>query len=283
VPNAVTDMKKLENKVVIRKLAKDMPVTDLDLSDRIGFDLGPDERAVAINVNLEKTSGGFVMPGAHVDVISVKKAGSRSVVKTPFSNLEVLAVNQLTEQPQKAQAITPATVTLKVTAAMAQELAFYNQTTTLFLALRSNSSKDAVLKDFEREDDEEVEFLAARSDIDANTVIEDPELLFELKKGLKSTVEPGALTNYDIIKGKTLKSVALAGKPITPKHFLIKKPEPEPKPEIVKAPPKRHFEMVIRNGANETVKLHPEKPSKDELRAVPPASPLNNDGSDGKN
>jgi Flp pilus assembly protein CpaB len=285
VPNAITDMKKLENKVVIRKLAKDMPVTEMDLSDRIGFDLKEDERAVAINVNLEKTGGGFVVPGSRVDVISVKKAGARSVVQTPFSNVEVLAVNTLTEQPQKVQTIAPATVTLKVTASEAQKLAFFNQTTTLFLALRSNNSNDAKgLEPYlEPEEDEEVEYLVARTDIDANTVLEDPTLLFEKKKELRSKVPQGALHDFEIVKGKTIKNVILAKNPITPKDFVVKKAEPEAKPVIVKTPPKRHFEQVIRNGATEILKLHPEKPTKDELRAAPPASPLNNDGSDGKN
>jgi hypothetical protein len=176
-------------------------------------------------------------------------------------------------------------VTLKVSASDAQKLAFFNQTTTLFLALRSNNSSDPQALDpyLEPEEDEEVEYLVARSDIDANTVVEDPAFLFEKKKELRSKLPEGALSDYEILKGKTIKSVITARSPITARNFVVKKDEPEPKPEVVKAPPDRHFKQVIRNGATESTKLHPEKPARDELRVAPPPSPLNNDGSDGKN
>jgi len=286
-PNSITDMKQIENKVVTRRVAKDAPLTSLDLGDMFGFDLKEDERAVGINVNLEKTGGGFVMPGAHVDVISVKKAGQRSVVQTPFRDLEVLAVNQLTEQPQKVQGISPSTVTLKVTAMDAQKLTYFNQTTILSLALRSNKCKDADKMDpyLEAEDEEEVEFLVAKQDIEPNTVLEEPELLFDKKKVVKTKVPQGALHDFNVVRGKTVNDFILAGKEITPKHFPVKKAEVEvkpAKPRIEVAPPKV-FVMVVSNGSNSEEKRFADRARTNDPKQVPPPpQPLNNEGSDGK-
>lgn len=282
---AITDQKKVENKVVVRKLLADEVIKESDVSDTAGPPLKEGERLYTIGVNAEKAVAGFILPGSRVDIISVRKNGNRSTVRYILQNVQVAAINQIYQegggQNTKQQAIIPAHVTLRCSPSDCMVLAQYKDTSTLSLALRPKDvTSTETIQDIE--EDEDVEILVATDDIDANTVLEEPELLVKKKMVPKDKEPDGALHDMKLLQGKTLKNLVPKDKPITAKDFLVKKAEPEEKPVVIKtaAPAPKLYSMIIINGSTSEEKTFREKPAKGDRIPSPPA-PIN-DGSDGK-
>lgn len=117
-------------------------------------------RAIATEVNLEATAGGFVLPNDHVDVILVRSqrqnAGSDEYfADTLFRNVRVLAVGQtLDVAPGTTTAASSGTTTatLELSPAQAETLAMANSMGTITLALRSVADIDAEGRNLDGQD-----------------------------------------------------------------------------------------------------------------------------------
>ncbi len=95
--------------------------------------LAPGMRAVTVRVSAETSSGGFILPGDHVDILQM--SGSRATVL--FEDVRVLAVNTLyTENPESAH-IDGSNVTLEMSPPNAEAFTAARSKGTLNLVLRS--------------------------------------------------------------------------------------------------------------------------------------------------
>lgn len=103
------------------------------------------KRAVAIKITAESTAGGFILPNDRVDVLQniVRQEGARSEhrSRTLLSNIRVLAVDQLADDP-KGLAVVGKTATLELNPSQVQTIVAGQAAGTLSLALRSASDAD---------------------------------------------------------------------------------------------------------------------------------------------
>lgn len=108
--------------------------------------LAPGMRAIAIEVRVVSTAGGFVLPNDRVDVLLTKQLpkamnsqlqGNLFSTETLLSNIKVLAVDQqVSDQKGEASVVVRNTVTLEATPRQAEQLALAQQVGTLQLTLR---------------------------------------------------------------------------------------------------------------------------------------------------
>lgn len=99
------------------------------------------KRALAAEVAVETTAGGFVLPNDHVDVILTTsfKEGENYTFKsrTILENVRVLAVDQLIEDKDGQRSVIGRTATIEVDPAQAESLANARHAGKISLALRS--------------------------------------------------------------------------------------------------------------------------------------------------
>jgi pilus assembly protein CpaB len=99
--------------------------------------------AMSVPVSLENGAGGFIQPGDRIDVLSShpdasKNGGGGMITETVLSNVQVLAVDQRTDQPKAgATAAAAGTLTLEVPAYEAETVARAKTAGGLIMALRS--------------------------------------------------------------------------------------------------------------------------------------------------
>ncbi len=99
----------------------------------------PGMRALGLRVNAETASGGFILPGDHVDVIftsEIRETRER-VISTLLRDIRVLAVNNIFSENTETQVIEGVNVTLELTPSEAEEFIFARASGELSLALRS--------------------------------------------------------------------------------------------------------------------------------------------------
>jgi pilus assembly protein CpaB len=99
-------------------------------------------RAIALPISLESGAGGFIEPGDRIDVLSThndtnKNGSGGMVTETILSNVQVLAIDQHTDQPKTGATVAGATVTLEVPEASAITVARARTQGGLTMALRS--------------------------------------------------------------------------------------------------------------------------------------------------
>ena len=137
---AVTEMKDLQDRVVLKDIAENTPVAINMLQDKskVGLEgmLAPKTRGIAITVNAATTAGGFVQPGSHVDVVHTVRAQGTSDSKMILENVLVRAVDQQPVRPEDKASMIPATVTLELSPEQALKLCQYKEGGSLTLLLR---------------------------------------------------------------------------------------------------------------------------------------------------
>jgi len=102
-------------------------------------------RAVSTEISPETGAGGFILPNDRVDVIlsrrdrdAEKTGGTETQVsETIFTNIRVLAIDQLLGEKDGQKVVIGKTATLELTPRQAEQLALSRQLGTLSLALRS--------------------------------------------------------------------------------------------------------------------------------------------------
>lgn len=103
------------------------------------------KRAVAVDVSLNSTAGGFILPNDRVDVMRVFRDpdSSRETGRETFStelvlpNMRVLAMGQTIEKKNNEAIVTGSTATLEVDPKQAEALLIAQRTGQLILVLRS--------------------------------------------------------------------------------------------------------------------------------------------------
>ena len=97
------------------------------------------KRAVAADISVSTSAGGFILPNDRVDVIMVKKDDENNyVTETILANIRVLAIDQEVQEKDETKTFVGATATLELTPEQAKVLAVASQMADrLTLALRS--------------------------------------------------------------------------------------------------------------------------------------------------
>lgn len=124
---ALRDLEQVKDKVLNKPITAEQFVTLDDLNDRSQAGLPAvmqkGMRAWSLKVSSDTTSGGFVLPNTHVDVVCVVRAREGETwSKTILQNVLVLAVDTMNQRPDDKQAVISSTVTLEVTPAQAEKL-----------------------------------------------------------------------------------------------------------------------------------------------------------------
>ena len=119
-------------------------ISDRDAGARIAAGLGPDMRAATVRVTDVTGVGGFVLPGARVDVIVTRAAVGQEppITDTLAQNVRVIAVNQDSDQAKDKPEVVQS-VTLEVTPLQAQKLALAHIVGTVSLVLRNPVNTEA--------------------------------------------------------------------------------------------------------------------------------------------
>lgn len=140
--NAVSRPESIKDYVIIKAIDAGEVVIADNLMDKskgsLDAQIPPGMRAFAVKTTQETATGGFVLPGSHVDILhSVKKQGSKEYeCRVLLQNILVRAVDQQMVKPEDRAGIVPATVTLEVTLDQATLLAKVKDEGSLTLALR---------------------------------------------------------------------------------------------------------------------------------------------------
>jgi len=146
---AVKGFEELKDKRLNKPMSEESIVTTDDLisKDLIGMQatLPPGMRAIGLKVNPEALAGGFVLPNAHVDVVSVTNDGE-ATSQIILQDMLVLAVDlQSNYDPEKGTAMLGSTVTLAATPDEAQRLLLASRLGELRLLLRGLGDAEKIL------------------------------------------------------------------------------------------------------------------------------------------
>ena len=134
---AVTDIYPGEQLLQNKLTGKNSPVGNLALKVKTG------QRAVTVAVNDVSALAGLVSPGDRVDVLTTLDVQNESVTTTLFENIEVLAINQETDNTvNNNKTAKPQTATLLVTPEQAQSLVLATERGTIRLTLRTPSDNN---------------------------------------------------------------------------------------------------------------------------------------------
>lgn len=259
----VDAIEKLKDKIVTRTVRAGESVYTDDLSANFGINPPKGHKAMAIKTTPDAAVAGFIMPGSRVDVLATIEEGQgKQEVLTVLQNQEVLAVDKISMRPDGQSAVdTINTVTLAVTPMNAQklELALKKSGGTVRLLLRDQNDttvhKINGLKNLHDStadfasataDGVQLKALAAKSDIPAGTVIDDPEKLF--------TAVPVAIMpergyqepDLGKLKGQTVRVPLFKDSFITMKHV-----ETSGDKGMTSAPEPIRTVLFIQNGGKE--------------------------------
>ena len=140
-PNAMTE---LAGVIVRMPIFEGEPIRQekiADSSSQVLASLLPaGKRAIAMDITVATSAGGFILPNDRVDVIMVKKGnGTEFHSETVLSNIRVLAIDQAIQQKGgDQQSVVGTTATLELTADQARAMAVAQQMADkLTLVLRS--------------------------------------------------------------------------------------------------------------------------------------------------
>lgn len=112
--------------------------------------LSPGMRAVTMRVSPETSSGGFILPGDKVDIMSTGGRGSTGPARTIFKEVRVLAVDTMVSENSEATNLAASNVTLELAPTDAEAFLSARDTGTLSLVLRSIFKPETELQATER-------------------------------------------------------------------------------------------------------------------------------------
>lgn len=117
-------------------------VSDFGEHITITYNLSPNTRAMAIDVNAATAVGGFVAPGDHVDIVLTQGRREHLRTGTILQNIRVLGIDQDADM-SRSPAREARTITVEVTPRDGQILALAQEAGVLSLTLRNGSLADA--------------------------------------------------------------------------------------------------------------------------------------------
>jgi pilus assembly protein CpaB len=137
---AIGDMKELKDRVVLKDIEAEKPVSQTMLQDKakVGLEgmLKPKTRGMAIVVNAASTAGGFILPGSKVDIVHTTRSAGGADTKLILENVLVVAVDQQPVRPEDRASQVPTTVTLELSPEQSLKLCTYKDAGALTLLLR---------------------------------------------------------------------------------------------------------------------------------------------------
>ena len=268
-PNAISSMETLKNKILNKTVQQGQWVTPDDLSTNFGIELPKGYYAMAVKVSAETAAGGFILPKSKVNVLATIKdprGTQKNRVVTVLQDVLVLAVDQSGIRPDDKLAVSQlSTATLAVRPSEAQRLSLAQSMGELRLVLRAHDDDtksplqpldklewDSGLDGGFGTDDEKKTFKLAfaREDLQAGTVIDDPDKVFVIKEmpfAPEKAITVGTLAE---LKGKTVKHTIFKDTMVTTRSF-----EGESLPTATASAPKaRRHVMFVQNGGGEPKK-----------------------------
>ncbi len=151
-PGAHSDLSKLEGRVVRRPLAAGEPVLESALlpeGSRAGLVsvIDPSRRAISVKVDPVVGVAGFIVPGAHVDVlVTIDRIDTdgNPVSKVILQDVQVLAIDQKVEEAKEGEPELVQVVTLETSPQEAEKLTHAAHEGRLQLALRNPTDREIV-------------------------------------------------------------------------------------------------------------------------------------------
>ena len=139
---AIREFAMLKDKRLNKGVTAEMFVTQDDLWDKehdsLAGQIPAGMRGFGIRTNVEQSSGGFVLPHSHVDLVSVIHGpNGETKSKIIMQNVLVLAVDQDSNRSNEKNSMVPTTVTVQVTPAQAEQIALAQDMGQIRLILRS--------------------------------------------------------------------------------------------------------------------------------------------------
>jgi pilus assembly protein CpaB len=250
---ALKDIAKVKDQRLNKFIDADKPVTEDDLlsADHAGLQgmMKPGQRAVAIKVNTESLVGGFVLPGARVDVVCTIR-GADATAKVILQDMLVMAVDQTSQRNAEQPTILGQTIVMAATPLEANRLALATAIGELRLTLRGLGDNTPIGKTTTR--------------------------ISDLDKPLPNhgDHEPPVGTESSVASGPPAPPVpALGALPEEEPKEQPKKVEEAPAPVVVAEKPPRRHKMKIHDGLKpvETVTFVLGKQEDDEDEDAPAA------------
>lgn len=268
---AIMDPKQLEGMVMLRTLDKGQIPTVGAVGKYEGLDknLPPGHRAFTVRIQSDTGNAGFILPGAHVDLIATMQDlhnKQQKLTKTFMQNVLVLAINTVDTRDEKSRTVNnPSTATLALTPAQVERVGRVVSEGTVSLALRKPDDKTIVrtagnsnpfIEDPKpgAEGDRDLELFVAAKNIPAGTNVTEENFAewFETKRFSKGLApESGVQDRNEIFKAKGVHRELGKGEVLT-QRFLVKEKK-EVVPEGPGAPPSRLLVQRIVNGQQEIV------------------------------
>ena len=148
-PGALTNLGQAVGGITVAPLYPGQPLVQADLSGTrrpasLSFAVAPGQRAITIAVGATNGVGEMIVPGDHVDVLVTFTSGTATTVDTLAQDVLVLAVGQRIAGQGGAVPTNYSTVTLQVSPAAAQQVAFAESRGQLTLTLRSVTDQASV-------------------------------------------------------------------------------------------------------------------------------------------
>ncbi len=148
-PGALTNLGEAVGAITLAPLYAGQPLVQADLSGTrrpasLSFAIAPGQRAITIAVGPTNGVGEMIVPGDHVDVLVTFTVSGATTVDTLAEDVLVLAVGQRIAGQGGAVPTNYSTVTLEVSPAAAQQVAFAESRGQLTLTLRSVTDQASV-------------------------------------------------------------------------------------------------------------------------------------------
>ena len=264
-PNAISNLDDLKNKIVNKTIQPGQWLTTEDVSGNFGIELPKGYYAMSVKVDATSAASGFVLPKSRVNVVSVLKPqgmGGRTRVVTILQDVLVLAVDTMSVRPEDKIAMGQVSnALLAVKPADSQKLALAQSMGEVKLVLRSHDDEKKVpLPELEymgadtlSGDDGMVvpkpqlkptfRLAVAKQDLEAGTVIDDPQRFFDVKTFADLPAEAVAEKGLTGFQGKTLKHSLFKDAVLTAKHF-----RGEEFQQVAVKPVENQHLMFIQNG-----------------------------------
>ncbi len=269
-PNAISNLDDLKNKIVNKTVQPGQWLTPDDISGNFGIDLPKGYYAMSIKVDAVSGAAGFILPKSKVNVVATIKPsgmGGKPKVVTILQDVLVLAVDQTTVRPEDKMAVAQlSTALLAVKPSDSQKLALAQSMGDLRLVLRAHDDDSKVFLPPQEYVDTDtlagdiapgapkapekplIKLAVAKQDLEAGTVINNPEDFFTLKGFAEAPDKAVTADELNGLKGKTVRHSVFKDGVLTAKHF-----EGDEAPAVVKAPEVKRHVLFIQNGGSAPV------------------------------
>ena len=278
LPEMLKDRKDLQDKRLTRSLRANDRITKKDLGASASISFPKDMNQYTLAMSAVRAVGGFVLPGAKVDIIMTEaQPNGKQKASIPLRDMLVVAVDIMDRKPEGGQVAIPTlnSVSIAVKPEEGLMLALMQKRGEISLMLRDPDSLDVkklvpleILPDDNNKGAgggstlpdvplvKRVDIVVAKTDIPMGTLIQDDKVdeLFRMMS-VEEPAPPGALMSTSGLKGKYLTQPLFTQQFLTEGSYSNEDPKklvvPE-KPQVAEVPtlkprPMTHA-ITIQNG-----------------------------------